>query len=161
MVAIPRPQEDEEGQRLYDGIYTADGRPTCMGKQPMEYVRTDPKRGHLFRCPAGDCALKGKAGWSSHCNDEDWEKPEGRLLRIIGLLPRCTGEWKWTYRLRVAIERYSRSAMHSRLLDQHQCMGISKMRLHVTMSRLAYLATALAHLEADDYKGMRRMPIKS
>ena len=70
-----------------------------------------------------------------------------------------TEEWKRIYRMRVAIERYFRSANHSRLLDQHQCMGIGKMRLHVAMSRLAYLATALAHLEADDYKGMRHMSV--
>ena len=39
---------------LYDGIYTSEGQPTCMGQQPMEYVRTDPETGaHLFRCQAG------------------------------------------------------------------------------------------------------------
>ena len=27
---------------------------------PMEYVETDPEQGHLFRCPAEGCHLKGK-----------------------------------------------------------------------------------------------------
>ena len=80
----------------------------------------------------------------------------GKLLRTIGILPRCT-EWKRIYRMRVAIGWYFRSAKHSGLLGQHQCMGIDKMRLHVAMSRLACLA--LAHLEADNYKGMRHMSV--
>ena len=61
--------------------------------------------------------------------------------------------------MRVLIEHYFRSGKHSRLLDQHQHLGIAKVRLHVAMSRLAYLATALEHLEADDYKGMRHMGV--
>ena len=44
---------------LYNGIYTAEGKPACMGGQAMEYVRTDPETGaHLFRCQPGGCPLK-------------------------------------------------------------------------------------------------------
>ena len=159
VVAVPRPREDETGQRLYDGIYTADGRPTCIGSQPMEYLMSDPEKGHLFRCPDGGCPLQGKVDWSRYCDDEVWEKPEGKLLRIIGILPRCTNQWKRIYRMRTAIERYFRSAKHSRLLDQHQHLGLSKVSLHVKIARLAYLATALARLKADDYAGMRQMSV--
>ncbi len=120
MVAVPRPREDEEGQRLYDGIYTADGRPTCIGGEPMEYLGLDPEKGHLFRCPGGGCALKHKVDWSRYCDYEVWEKPEGKLLRIIGILPRFTAEWKRIYRMRTSIERYYRSGKHSRLLNQDQ-----------------------------------------
>ena len=50
VIHIRKPTAKDE---LYDGIYTAEGIPTCMGQQPMDYVRTDPETGaHLFRCPA-------------------------------------------------------------------------------------------------------------
>ena len=50
----------------------------------MEYVETDPEKGHLFRCPAEGCHLKGKIHFSRYCDSEHYEKPEGRLLRIVG-----------------------------------------------------------------------------
>ncbi|MXZ91772.1 MAG: transposase [Chloroflexi bacterium] len=159
VVAVPRPRKDEDGSRLFDGIYTADGRPTCLGGKPMEYVRTDPEQGHLFRCPGQGCALKHKMDWSRYCDSEVWEKPEGRLLRIVGILPRFTDEWNRIYKMRPAIERYFRSGKHSRLLDQHQCLEIEKVSLHVKISRLSYLATVLAHLKANDYAKMRRMRV--
>jgi len=36
---------------------------------------------------------------------QHYEKPEGRLLRIVGLLPRCSEEWKTEYKKRPSIER--------------------------------------------------------
>ena len=62
--------------------------------------------------------------------------------------------------MRTAIERYFQSAKCSRLLNQRQYRGIAKVSLHARMLHLAYLSTALAHLKADDYIGMRRMPVK-
>ena len=62
--------------------------------------------------------------------------------------------------MRTAIERYFRSAKHSRLLNQHQFLGIAKVSLHASVSRLAYLATVLARLKADDYAGMRHMTVR-
>ena len=97
----------------------------------MEYLGSDPEKGHLFRCPGDSCHLKHKVHWSCYCDCEVWEKPEGKLLRIIGLLPRFTDEWKRIYRMQVTIERYSRSTKHSRLLNRHQCLGIAKVSLHV------------------------------
>ena len=160
VVAVRLPEKDEEGQRLYDGIYDAEGRPTCIGSKSMEYVETDPEQGHLFRCPDEGCDLKGKVHWSRYCDFEHYENPEGRLLRIVGLLPRCSEEWKAKYKLRTVIERYFSSAKHSRLMDQHRYFNMIKMSLHVAMSMLSYLSTALAHLKADDYAHMRHMRIK-
>ena len=160
VVAVRLPEKDEEGQRFYDGIYDKDGRPTCIGGKPMEYVETDPEKGHLFSCPAEGCDLKDKVHWSRYCDSEHYEKPEGRLLRIVGLLPRCSEEWKAKYKLRTLIERYFSSGKHSRLLDKHRYLNIYKVSLHVVMSMLSYLATAMAHLEADDYAHMRHMRIK-
>ena len=159
VVAVRLPAKDEEGQRLYDGIYEADGRPTCVGGKPMEYVETDAE-GHLFRCPAGGCHFKGKVHFTRYCDSQHYEKPEGKLLRIVGLLPRCSEEWKAKYKLRTVIERYFSSAKHSRLMNVHRYLNISKVSLHVAMSMLAYLATALAHLQADDYVHMRHMRIR-
>ena len=160
VVAVRLPKKDEEGQRLYDGIYEAEGRPTCVGGKPMEYVETDAEKGHLFRCPAEGCHLKGKVHVTRYCDSEHYEKPEGRLLRIVGLLPRCSAEWKAEYKKRPSIERYFSSAKHSRLMNVHRYLNISKDSLHAAMSMLSYLATALAHLKAHDYAHMRHMRIK-
>ena len=161
VIAIRLPEKDPEtGQRLYDGIYVEDGRPLCAGGMPMEYVATDADQGHLFRCPPDACHLKDKDGVARHCDDQRHVKPEGRLLRIVGLLPRCSDEWKDEYKKRPVIERHFSSGKHSRLMDQHRYFNILQMSLHVLMSMLSYLATALAHLQADDYAHMRHMRIK-
>ena len=78
----------------------------------------------------------------------------------MGLLPRCSAEWKAEYKKRPIIERFFSSDKHSRLLDTHRYLNIQKVSLHVAMSMLSYLATALAHLKADDYAHMRHMRIK-
>ena len=161
VIKVRRPQKDPEtGQRLYDGIYTVDGRPTCIGGNPMDYVGTDHKQGHLFSCPPEGCHLKDKTGVTRYCKDWHYEKPEGKLLQIVGLLPRCSEEWENEYKKRTTIERHFSSVKHSRLMNQHRNFGIIQMSLHVLMSMLTYLATALAHLQADDYAHMRYMRIK-
>ena len=161
IIAVLRPQKDEKtGMRMYDGIYDEEGRPTCIGGIPMVYIGSDPEKGHLFRCRDEGCHLKEKIQWTRHCDSEHWAKPEGRLLRIIGLIPRSSPEWKLLYSLRSSVERYFRSAKHSRGMNQHQFLGIGKISLHVSMSRVAYLVTALAHLKANDYSGMRHMRVK-
>ena len=76
------------GGKLRDGIYTKEGIPTCMGRVPMEYVRTDEKTGfHLYRCQTGGCERQDRIkGWST-CRDAHWEDPSvnprlfGRKLR--------------------------------------------------------------------------------
>ena len=82
------------------------------------------------------------------------------MLRIVGLLPRCSEEWKAEYKKRMIIERYFSSDEHSRLLDTHRYLSIEKVSLHVAMSTLAYLGTALARLKADDYAHIRHMRIR-
>ena len=160
VVAIRRPEKDKEtGKRLYDGTYDEEGQPTCIGGKSMEYVETDPEQGHLFRCPADGCHLKNTIQFTRHCDSEHYEQPEGWLLRIVGLLPRCSAEWKAEYKKRPIIERYFSSGKHSRLLDTHRYLNIEKVSLHAAISTLAYLATALAHLKADDYAHMRHMRI--
>ena len=161
VIAVRRPEKDKEtGNRFYDGIYDEEGRPTCIGGKSMEYIETHPEKGHLFRCPPGGCHLKDTVHFTRYCSDGHYEKPEGRLLRIVGLLPRCSEEWKAEYKKRPIIERGFSSQKHSRLLDTHRYLYQQKVSLHVAMSMLTYLATALAHLRADDYVHMRHMRIK-
>ena len=161
VMAVRRPEKDKETDlRLYDGIYDEDGRPTCIGGKSMEYFETDPEKGHLFRCPDEGCPLKETVQFTRHCDYAHYEKPEGRLLRIVGLLPRCSEEWKAEYKKRPIIERFFSSDKHSRMLDTHRYLNRQKVELHVMMSVLSYLVTALAHLQANDYAHMRHMRVK-
>ena len=156
VIAVRKPVNEQ----LYQGIYTAAGLPTCAGQVAMEYAGSDPELGHRFRCPPQGCQLKDRIHFSRYCDAAHWERPEGKLLRIIGILPRFTAEWRRLYRMRGSIERHFGSVKHSRLLNRHQHRGLGKVSLHARMATLAYLTTALARLKANDYAGMRRMSIR-
>ena len=161
IIAMRRPQRDKEtGLRQFDRTYSEDVRPYCVGGQKMDYVRTDRKGHHHFRCPSGGCPLKDKMHWTRYCNSGHSEKPEGKLLKIIGIVPRFTKLWRKIYNRRGAVERWFSSAKRSRLLDKHRLLEIGKISLHTSMSMLAWLLTALAHLKADDYRHMRHMYIR-
>ena len=47
---------------LYEGIYTSEGVPTCMGMVEMDYVRSDPDLGHLYRCRREGVSPEGEKG---------------------------------------------------------------------------------------------------
>ena len=158
IIAVRRPPKNNRtGKRRFDGTYTKDGRPVCLGRRPMTWLGMDPDGAHHFRCPPEGCRLKDKVDWSSYCNSEHSEKPEGRLLRIMGIVPRFSKAWRGLYKKRTGIERYFSSAKRSRLLDSHQHLRKAKIELHAEMSMLASLLT---HLRADDYKHLRHMTIK-
>ena len=161
VIAVRQPPKNKKtGKRLFDGTYTEDGRPVCVGGEPMAWLGTDPSGAHHFRCPARGCKLRDKIDWSRYCDSEHSEKPEGRLLRTIGIIPRFSKLWRKIYNKRGSIERWFGSAKRSRLLDKHQLLRMGKISLHVNMSMLAWLLTALARLKADDYKRMRYMYIR-
>ena len=161
IIAVRRPQKDKEtGQRLFDNTYDEDGRPVCMGGQSMEYLGTDQKGNHHFRCPSEGCWLKDKVDWSRYCNSGHSEQPEGKVLRIIGIVPRFTKLWRKIYKKRTEIERWFSSAKRSRLFDKHQLLKMGKIKLHANLSTLAWLLTALARLKTDDYRRMRHMYIR-
>ncbi len=146
---------------LYDGIYNAEGIPTCMGGQAMEYIRTDSETGaHGFRCQPVGCPLKANGTKAiRHCDTEIWEAPDANL-RVLGPLPRFTEAWKRLYRQRMSIERIYRSLKWSRGLEHHCVRGMKKIGLLVTMSALSFQATVLARLKAGDFDGMRKMQVK-
>ena len=144
------------GDRLYGGIYTKDGVPTCLGQIPMEYVRSDPERGHLYRCQG--CHLANSKG-VKHCQDLVWEDPRSNL-RLFGALRRQSGEWRALYGKRQAIERTFKSLKQSRRLERHCCRGLRQVRLHCLMSVLTYQATALTTAQAGQRGWMRWMVTK-
>ena len=126
-------------------VYTADGRPRCLSGEPMDYVRSERGKGHLFRCKAEGCHLKGDKPWlGRNCENEHYEGWDGELLRRIGRLPRASKRWARIYKQRTQVERMFGSLKRSRLLDTHWYLGIEKVRLHVGLSLLTYTATMLA-----------------
>ena len=95
VIAVRRPPKNKKTvKRLFDGACTEDGRPVCGGGKPMARLGMALDGAHHFRCPAGGCKLKEKPGWSRYCDPEHSEKPEGKLLRVIGLVPRFSKLWR-------------------------------------------------------------------
>ena len=152
-------------ERANDPIYTTGGKPRCLSGKPMEYVRTDRGKGHLFRCPDGGCERKGKviAGAIEMCDGEHYEDPAGDtvLLRKVGRFPRASKEWKQMYAKRTGIERLFRSLKASRLLDTHRYRGMVKVGLHAMLSSLTCLATMLGKVLDGDLEGVRRMRLST
>ncbi len=143
-----------------EGLYDQKGRPLCFGNKPMEYVGTDPDKGHLFRCRQQGCHLKNRVGMTRYCDIEYYETLEGDALRKVGRLPRTTRRWKRLYKRRTSVERAFRSLKHSRLLNQHQYRGLDKVRLHASLSLLTYCATMLARVQAGQMDDMRMMRVR-
>ena len=141
---------------LYDGIYTEMGVPTYLGHVPMEYVRSDPERGHLYRCRAEGCHLADSKTGVRHRDSESWEDPT-RDIRLFGAIRRDGPEWRALYEKRYAIERVFKSLKESRRLERHCVRGLRQVRLHAAMSALALQATALVRVLAGESERMRWM----
>lgn len=138
---------------LYNGIYTTEGVPTCIGQVPMQYVRSDPKRGHLYRCVG--CHLASRKG-VHYCNDEVWEHPK-QNLRLFGAIRRNGPEWKELYAKRQAVERVFKGMKESRRLERHCVRGMHHIKLHTMMSALTFQVTALVALQQGRASDMRWM----
>ena len=81
------------------------GVPSCIGSKPMEYVRSEPEKGHLYRCPAEGCPLKNRKG-VVYCQDEYWASPEEiDNPRLVGPIRQNSAEWKVPYAKRQTVER--------------------------------------------------------
>ncbi len=143
--------------KFYEGIYTEKGIPTCLGQVPMEYVRSDPERGHLYRCRPEACDLDGTTVGGPHrCNAEVWEDPT-RDIRLFGVIRRDGPEWKFLYEKRQAIERVFKSMKESRRLERHCVRGLRQIGLHAAMSVLAFQATVLVSILEGNEDLMRWM----
>lgn len=141
--------------KLREGIYTNDGTPTCMGMVPMEYVASDPEKGHLYRCAAGGRHLMSRKG-VSHCRYRFWEKRDDNP-RVFGPIRRGSREWKALYKMRWSVERVFKSMKESRRLESHCVRGLRKVALHAAMSALAFQATAPARLRSGEGESLRWM----
>ena len=144
------------GNQLYDGVYTKEGVPTCIGQVPMQYVRTDPVQGHLYRCVG--CHLAARPG-VHHCLDETWEQPD-KNLRLFGIIPRSSPEWKALYAKRQAVERTFKSLKQSRRLERHCVRGLRMVTLHCLTSVLSYAATVLVTAQSGRWSRIRWMVAK-
>ena len=140
---------------LYDGIYTEQGVPTCLGQVPMEYVRSDPEKGHLYRCKGCHLADSMRGG-IRHCDSQVWEDPS-QNIRLFGVVRRGSQEWKDRYTKRQAIERVFKSMKESRRLERHCVRGLRQITLHAAMSVLAFQVTVLVRLRAGEVEWMRWM----
>ena len=138
-----------------DSIYTLEGVPTCLGKVPMEYVRSDPEKGYLYRCKGCHLAYSMRGG-IRHCDSEVWEDPS-QNIRLFGVVRRGSQEWKDLYTKRQAIERVFKSMKESRRLERHCIRGLRQITLHAAMSALAFQATVLVRLRAGEPEWMRWM----
>lgn len=147
--------------KLHDGIYTDLGAPTCMGGAEMTLVRTDPETGkHLYQCPAGGCK-RYRSGRSmvTRCQDSHWEDPADNL-RVIGIVPRQSKEWRDKYKMRMGVERYFSSGKRSRLMNKQKYLEMCKVEAHVALSILTYLGTVYTRIKAGDRKNMREMRVQ-
>ena len=168
IIAVRRPKRTKGKRRAtyeiefegplgtYIQSYNVDGYPMCPCNRVMRYVGTDSERGHLFKCPRGERQLKKKLTPLS-CGDEQWERPDGKLLRVMGKIPRFSKSWKELYKLRQAIERFFGSAKRSRLLNKQQYLSMDKVAIHAQISLLTYSVTMLARLMGGDYARIRLM----
>ena len=132
-------------KELVEGLYTRHGEPVCMGMVPMDYVRTDSTRGHLYRCRPQGCRLKSRKG-VRYCDDTEWvRRPDNP--RVFGPIRRTSKEWRTLYNLRQTIEGTFKSLKQSRRLESHCLRGLRNIKLHVTMSALALQATIWLRLK--------------
>lgn len=151
VIHIRKPSHTER----VEGIYTKEGVPTCLGQVPMRYIRSDPKKGHLYRCVGCDLAKKDTP-LNRYCLDEVWEDPT-RNIRLFGVIRRDSSEWKAYYEKRQAIERMFKSMKESRRLERHFVRGLAQISLHALMSTMTYQATALVKLERGQRMSMNWM----
>ena len=142
------------GGRLHDGIYTADGVPTCLGGREMAYVRTDPDTGHhLYRCPEGGCARRDTVRAVSACDDESGENPEDDVRLFGGRIRRGSAEWKAMYGKRWSVERvFSRWKEQGRL-ERHCYFGLRRVAAHARLQMLMSLASRLDQVLAEAAMG--------
>lgn len=144
--------------RLYHGLYTHNGIPTCLGQVPMEYVETNTAGHHLYRCPPAVCPLKGSfRGGIRHCDTEYWQDPQEDIRLFGAAIRRDSPEWRALYAKRWSVERLFSALKDSRSLETHHVRGLRRITLHIWMALLTYQAQVLVNLQAGDKKGMRRM----
>ena len=153
IIKMKRPggkSKDDDGndvKKLIDGIYDTDGVPHCMGGKKMDYVKTDPVKGHAYVCPPGGCHLKQKnSGAMLYCDFDTWEDPT-RDIRLFGTIRKASEEWRSLYRRRYYVERGFKSMKQARCLENHTIRGFGRINVHILMSILTAQATILVNMK--------------
>ena len=113
----------------------------------MEYVRSAPEKGHLYRCVPGGCHLKTRKSGVRYCDTEVWENRTDNP-RLWGPIRQGSAEWKALYRLRQSVERVFKSMKESRRLERHHVRGFRRVALHASMSALGFVSTFMVKLLA-------------
>ena len=110
-----------------------DKAPTC-GHGVWKFAGSDAKRGAAkYRCPTGECSPASV-----------WVKAD----RLHTLVPRETDRWKALYHQRGAVERAFGRLKHEWALLPLRTRRIERVALHVDLTVLAQLASALANARA-------------
>lgn len=143
--------------KLIDDIYDINGVPHCMGHKKMEFIQTDPDKGHYYVCPAGGCDLqKLNSGAMLYCNFDSWEDPTENI-RLFGTIRKDSDEWKQLYRMRYSVERGFKSMKQARRLEQHTIRGLRRTHAHILMAMLTAQVTVLVNLKHRKKKEMMWM----
>ena len=134
-------------KKLIDDIYDINGVPYCMGGQKMDYVTSDPVKGHQYVCPPAGCTLKARNSVAMvYCDAESWEDPT-RDIRLFGTIRKDSDEWKNLYRKRYSVERSFKSMKQSRSLEHHTVRRLRRIHIHILMSVFTTQITVLVNLE--------------
>jgi hypothetical protein len=106
----------------------------CCEHGEWRFAGADRKRGATkWRCPTGECKPTSR-----------WVKAD----RLHPLIPRKTRRWKALYRRRASVERAFGRLKHEWALAPLRVRRIARVRLHVDLTILATLASALARSRA-------------
>lgn len=107
-------------------------RPPSCEHGEWKFAGADRKRGATkWRCPTGECSPAST-----------WIKAD----RLHPLIPRETKRWKAMYRKRASVERAFGRLKHEWALTPLRVRGIEKVRLHVDLTALAHLSSALVRV---------------
>ena len=120
--------------RLTGKVAKGEHLPPSCGHGAWTFAGSDAKRGAAkYRCPSGEC-LPGSV----------WVKAD----RLHTLVPRESARWKALYRSRGSVEREFGRLKHEWSLLPLRVRRIDRVALHVDLSILARLASALADARA-------------
>jgi len=116
------------------GVKAGKADPPSCEHGAWTFAGSDAKRqASKWRCPTGECSPASV-----------WVKAD----RLHTLVPRSTKRWKDTYRQRGCIERGFGRLKHEWALLPLRVRRIDRVRLHVDLTMLAQLASALADARA-------------
>ena len=151
------------------GLYGPDGSPTCPDSEHtvMEYLQTvresDGAIYHEYRCNPNGCPLKSRStGAMVYCDRREIhrEKVEEGNYRMQGPVARANPFWKELHDERPEVERLFSRLKDSRSLEALTYRGLPKVRVHVGLSVLGYLGTALGRVREGRIDLIRTMTLE-